>query len=251
LNLSIFENQFDQIHFDEKLHRYRVNDPVPRDLISTTTILGRYSIPFDSEAIAEKTAKKRKVSKESLIEEWAKASQDGADKGTNLHTFIELLFLKGEKYTPELYSKEKIQIENFWNEFVKPKKIIWLEKVLYHLDFSIAGTIDALMYCESENTLYFIDWKSNKKIAEENRYQKLKFPLNRYDQCSKEIYTLQISIYRWIIEEIILNKSNQDFKCKNLLVHFNESNENYKIYELPYYRYSVIQLLNHYNLKKE
>lgn len=246
---NIFNKYFNDISFNDDTHTYRKNN---LDYISVTSLLHEYSQPFDSDIIATKTAKSRGVSKESLLKEWKEKGDTSARKGKHVHKVIENYLSNKEEINTNLYSVEINQFLNFYNDFLQNKKIIYLEKILYDENYKIAGTIDCLVYDNKEDMLYYIDWKTNEKFTMSNKYQKLKKPLNKYEQSNKEIYGLQLSFYRYIIEQNVLeNELFNDLKNKsiNMVVQFSETNDNYKTYNLSYYKYSVIQTLNHYNKK--
>jgi hypothetical protein len=246
---NTFHKYFNDISFNEESHTYRKNN---EDFISVTSLLHHYSQPFDSDKIASKTAKSRGVSKESLLKEWKEKGDTSAKKGTYIHKTIENYLSNKKEINTNLYSTEINQFINFYNDFLNNKEIIYLEKVLYNEHYKIAGTIDCLVYDSKENMLYYIDWKTNEKFTISNKYQKLKKPLNKYEQSNKEVYGLQLSFYRYIVEETVLQNEtlkNMKDKCKNIVVQFSELNNNYMIHELPYYKYSVVQVLDHYNKK--
>jgi hypothetical protein len=248
-NINLFNEYFKDISFNEESHTYRKNN---EDFISVTSLLHHYSQPFDSDIIASKTAKSRGVSKESLLKEWKEKGDTSAKKGKHIHKVIENYLKNKNEIDTNLYSIEINQFLNFYNDFLQDKEIIYLEKVLYDENYKIAGTIDCLAYDNKENVLYYIDWKTNEKFTISNKYQKLKKPLNKYEQSNKEVYSLQLSFYRYIVEENVLqNKLLEHLKDKsiNMVVQFSEQNDNYKIHNLSYYKYSVIQTLNHYNKK--
>lgn len=244
---NTFHKYFNDISFNEESHTYRKNN---EDFISVTSLLHHYSQPFDSDKIASKTAKSRGVTKESLLKEWKEKGDTSAKKGKYIHKIIEDYLSNKKEINTNLYSIEINQFINFYNQFLYNKEIVYLEKVLYNEEYKIAGTIDCLAYDKEQNILYYIDWKTNEKFTFSNKYQKLKKPLDKYEQSNKEVYGLQLSLYRYIVEEAVLqNESlkNMKNKSQNIVVQFSEANQNYVIYELPYYKYSVVQTLNHYN----
>lgn len=254
MNLDLFSSSFNQIYLDESSHRYILPDGT--EYTSVTELIKKYEHEFNQELIAEKTAKKRKVSKEQLLLEWRTKGENSRKKGTSIHKYVESYFL-GNKDLPKEdddYFNLKIQFHNFYNDFMKDKVWIYSEKIIYHPGIKIAGTIDCLVYCPKEDIFYFIDWKTNDKLSWDNKYSFLKFPLNKYEASNLNTYSLQISLYRYIIEEQILIKSHSmnevKDKAKNLIVLFSDSNNVYSVYETPYYKYSIVQLLNNYNLTK-
>lgn len=249
-----FLNAFQDIQFNSDTHTYRVKN-YSNPFISVTTLIDLYSHQFDSDAIATKTAKKRKIDKKDLLDEWEQKKNVSIDKGKYIHSFIEnRIKVKNYEDNTNLYQKEKSYFLDFEEKFLKDKSILYSEKVLYNSENHLAGTIDCLAYDEKDNKLYYIDWKTNEKISSNNKYQNLKFPLNKYQQCSKEIYALQLSFYRYMIETEVIDKdsslSNLLNNSINYIVQINESNDTYQIIELPYYKYSVNQTLKHYNKGK-
>lgn len=254
MNLDIFYNSFDKITLDEESHRYIVSDG--NDYTSVTELIKKYEHEFNEDLIAARTAKKRNVSKEQLILEWRTKGENSRKKGTAIHRYIESRFLGRDNSLLDdcEYFNLKTQFNNFYNDFMKDKVWIYSEKIIYHPEIKVAGTIDCLMYCPKEDILYFIDWKTNDKLSWENKYSFLKFPLNKYEASNLNIYSLQVSLYRYIIEEQILINSESlnevKDKAKNLIVLFSDVNNTYSVYETPYYKYSIVQLLNNYNQTK-
>jgi hypothetical protein len=246
-----FLNAFSDIQFSSDTHTYRVknySDP----FISVTTLIDVYCHQFDSDSIATKTAKKRKIDKKDLLDEWEHKKNASIDKGKYIHSFIEnRIKIQNYEDNTNLYPKEKSQFLDFENNFLKDKTVLYSEKVLYNSENRLAGTIDCLVYDDKDKKLYYIDWKTNEKISFTNKYKNLKFPLNKYQQSSKEIYALQLSFYRYMIETEIIDKdeslSSLLNNSSNYVVQINEANQTYNMIELPYYKYSVNQTLKHYN----
>jgi len=99
--------------------------------------------------------------------------------------------------------------------------------VIGDLDYQIAGCADMLFWAPSKDEYYIFDWKTNKEIKTVNSYhQMLKKPFDDLDDCELSIYSLQLSLYKLIIEK------NTDLKIAGLrIVHFNEKNNKPKVYE--------------------
>lgn len=241
---SLFKDRFLETEMDEESHTYRVKNNT--GYISVTTLIGKYCQPFDKEDAVKRASKKKEhkgKTEKQILTEWDEKAHNASSNGKGFHGFAENFLLSGnsiDQVVPD--SKEKEYFVNFYKDFLFDKEVIYLEKILYNEYYKVVGTIDALVYCPTHNILYFIDWKTNEKISVTNKWQNFKPPINRYEQCSKEIYTLQISLYRWIIEKEILN-INSPPTMKNLLVHFSKLNSNYQVHELNYYKFSVVQLL--------
>lgn len=251
---EIFEKAFSEVRFDEESHSYYVEDKLDV-FISVTSLIDLYSHEFESDTISKKTALKKGISQEELLEKWEAKRNASVEKGNYIHDFIENR-IKLENYQDDtnFYSKERLQFLDFEKDFLKDKLIIYSEKVLYDCNYLLAGTIDCLAYDELNKKLFYIDWKTNEKISFFNKYKNFKFPLNKYQQCSKEVYSLQLSFYRFIIETEVIDKNKSLSFLKdnsvNYVVQFNQFNDTYNVLELPYYKYSVIQTLKHYKKGK-
>jgi len=82
----------------------------------------------------------------------------------------------------------------------------------------IAGTPDRLYWNTQVEELQIWDFKTDKKIASSNKYQKLK--LFDLDDCEISKYSVQTSAYKWIIE------SNTNLKLGgSYIVHLNLKDE--------------------------
>jgi len=79
--------------FTEKNHQYRIEE-TGQILISATTLIDRFFPVFDSQAIAEKTGKKRGVSSEELLKEWAGKGEIASLEGNYIHNYLELEFMQ-------------------------------------------------------------------------------------------------------------------------------------------------------------
>lgn len=113
----------------------------------------------------------------------------------------------------------------------------------------IAGQIDLLV--KDGNDIYIYDYKTNKEIKQKsyfNRnkraYECMKFPLNNIMDTNYWHYTLQLSLYAYLLQQI-----NPNFNIKLLkLIHVDHSNKITE-YELEYMKDEVENMLKHY--KKE
>ena len=113
----------------------------------------------------------------------------------------------------------------------------------------LAGQIDLLV--KQGNEITIIDYKTNKKIDKNSFFDsktkktvKMKYPLNKIEDCNFWHYTLQLSTYAWMIQKL-----NPNFIIKDLImVHYDHDNKQ-TVYHLDYLKYEVELMLKHY--KKE
>jgi hypothetical protein len=72
-----------------------------------------------------------------------------------------------------------------------------------------------------------MDWKTNKEIKTKSGFDtktkntaKMLYPLGNLDDCNYYHYTLQLSTYAWMIQQV-----NPNFNIKDLImVHFDHNN---------------------------
>jgi len=76
---------------------------------------------------------------------------------------------------------------------------IAIEFMIGDLDLNIAGTFDRLYFNKKSNQYEIWDFKTDKKLDFQNKYQKL--DLFDLDDCEFEKYSLQTSLYKYIIEK--------------------------------------------------
>ena len=93
-------------------------------------------------------------------------------------------------------------------------------------DFNIAGCLDALMWNRKKRCLQIFDFKSNKQFKVENKYQKLKAPFDDLEASSLNIYSLQLSTYKFFIQKMT------GLTIGDLwVVHFDRTTKDYKMYK--------------------
>ena len=163
---------------------------------------------------------------QAILDEWDNENRKSCDRGTKIHADLENSF-----YT----TKKNINLSKFeiGGKFVcdKDRTSLDLENGVYpeYLisrvspdgKLRIAGQIDLLV--KKGNKITIADWKTNKKIDMKSFFNqknktsvKMKFPLNKLDDCNYWHYTLQLSTYAWMIQQL-----NPEFEIEDLvLVHF-------------------------------
>ena len=109
---------------------------------------------------------------------------------------------------------------------------------VYDEDSKIVGSIDALFKTKSDKYI-MIDWKTNKEIKKHNPFEQGLHPvLKKYPNCNYIHYSLQLNLYKYILEK---NYGIKIFRMA--LVHFNENNSNYKIHVIPDMQHDIINIL--------
>lgn len=197
-------DRHEDMDFNEEKHVYTRNS---KQYTSVTTLISSYHEHFNAEAIATKLAKGDEVKKAVLKYQWARSSP----WGTYIHRLLELYTLGTLQDSPSLMqTEEPVQftagaeiyqelLDEGWRLF-KPELRVWDE------EFMLCGTVDLVMI-NDKNELLLGDWKTCKNIPKTGFMGKKMFsPLAHFDDCKLLHYSLQLSIYKRLIEK------NTDFK---------------------------------------
>lgn len=156
--------------------------------------------PFDGRAIATKLvcSHPRYVDRtvEDLLAEWAAAGE----QGTAVHGQIQQYLLRDA--APE---DPRAQHAVRWLEATYPKEefLRMPEVVVHEENMKIAGTTDLLVRRRGGGRWVLLDWKTNKKIETKPFKGKcgIRGPARRWPDCNYFKYSLQTSLYRYLLEE--------------------------------------------------
>jgi hypothetical protein len=229
----IKDNKNVVISFDEESHTYHH----PKDTtgnasyISVTTLIDRF-FPFDLDSFIQKKAATDKTSKEIVLEEFLKTSEEAAEKGTNLHEQIEN-FLEGKTFNND--TKEFEYFINFHEQVIVSKgfEFVEAEKKIVSKEYNVSGTIDALFKKPNSNDYIIIDWKRSKKLVVDGHPKKYGYgfglsELNHLDNSSYYKYSLQQNVYKYILE----NTEGIKVSSMKLLV-LHPNHKKYHLISLP------------------
>jgi hypothetical protein len=200
------------LRFDPDKHKYW--DTEGTYYTSVTQLLGKYKKDVFTEEFIENYASERGLTADFVKTKWGIKRDFSAIKGTELHFFAENYVKDGiqiETVTP--IGDQKQMVVEFWDNIKDKVEVIGTEFRIASKKYSVAGTIDLLIYNKSTEKYYIMDWKSNEKIEMTGRNNLLS-PFNTYQDCEFHNYSLQLSIYRYLLEE--------EFKCEfgeSILVH--------------------------------
>lgn len=191
---------------------------------------------------------------QTILDEWDNENRKSCDRGTKIHADLENSFYVKKKdiNLSKFEIGGKFECKKDYSDLdiengVYPEYLI--SRVSEDGKLRIAGQIDLLV--KKGNKITIADWKTNKKIDTKSFFNqknktsvKMKFPLNKLDDCNYWHYTLQLSTYAWMIQKL-----NPEFEIEDLvLVHFDHQ-DNMTVYHLPYLKEEVVRMLNHF--KKE
>lgn len=236
---------FNTVKLDEASHSYtwvsKTGQPM-RNKTSMTTLLHKYTQPFNQDEQAEIYAKKNGLLKEEVIKSWIRANKESTVKGTAIHNYLEYLF---SNIKPDyMYDVQKV-IDTFGIDIIAPKweklkamankfhdmAINFLVPIACELKIAddetgIAGAIDLLCLHIPSRQIVILDYKSGKEIRRENIYkQYMLAPLNHLADINYVHYSLQLSGYQYILEK----NTNLRLRDTHFLIWIYETNDDVEI----------------------
>ena len=241
---------FNDVTYHDEPHKYYVDG---KELISVTTILHRYQEEFQEDYWSDYKADEYKLSQREVLRAWEFINKKGTIKGSAIHDYAENLFLnKVFPYPEQLIFEEfgfdpvlpeylitKKHVDNFYNN-VRGKLIpIRTEMIVYDKESLIGGMLGILFYNVKMKQFQIWDWKTNKKFDKEMKSRHFHDKLYLLEDSDLEIYSLQLAMYKLIIEK------NTNIKLGNsYVVWFSHNNDNYEIIETKDRSYYANMIMN-------
>lgn len=194
--------------------------------------------------------------KQEFLDAWEEEKVKSCERGTNIHLKKENEFYKAGKHELSKFGLggkfdcKKDYYELDLEKGVYPEYLVYVESKDGFL--MLAGQIDLLI--KDGNDIYIIDYKTNKKIEEKSFFDsatrqntKMLHPLTNIMDSNYWHYTLQLSIYAWMIQQ-----KNPNFNIKGLiLIHYDHAGNPPVTYELQYLKDDVIKLLKYFKRKNK
>lgn len=251
--LKIFEelNKFSNVIFHADGHKYYIDG---KEAISSTTLIGKYEKPFDEMYWSERKAPEKGMSPEELRDKWKLEGDEAGFKGTKVHSYMENIIankvlsfeeqsgtMMEARYDIKSAYDTIVPMMNKFHETIKGRLIpIRSEIVIGDSEFLIAGMIDQLFFNVKAGKLELWDWKTNKKINTSSPYKLLK-PLNNLSDSKLDVYSLQLSLYKYIIHKNTELELGDSYICW-----FNEKNPTYKIFKCHDYTDVIVKMIEDY-----
>lgn len=224
------------IVFDEPTHTYTVKGSY-KGYISCTGFIHSFFGHFDPDAIIAKMMRGPKWSEsqyfgmtaEAIKKKWNDNGRSASEAGTEMHLAIEQYFNGAEHLIPArvLGTREWSHFVAFWNRFkdeIEPYRTEW---EVFVEEIKLAGSIDGIFRSKRDGSILIYDWKRSKEIKMENNFQSGLGPLSHLPDCNYWHYSLQLNIYRYILENyygehvsdmylVILHPDQQSYKRMRL-----------------------------------
>lgn len=270
-----------KIIFDPKTHTYKKDGA--EEYVSVTKLLSKYKQPFDQVTAAAKASKNRKskwygMKPDEIIQVWNKESERSTTLGNWYHDQREKDLLACETISYDSFnlpihaclyddSGYKMATDQKMGEGVYPEFFLYLPSV------GIAGQSDRITIANGKVDI--LDYKTNKEIKTqgfknyEGITQKMLYPLNHLDDCNLNHYSIQLSIYMYIILkhnpmytageltlQHIIFEEDFDKDPYGYPIYLKDADGNPIIkevipYKVPYLKDEVISLLQDYKLNKK
>jgi hypothetical protein len=224
------------IVFDEPTHTYTVKGSYA-GYISCTGFIHSFFGHFDPDAIIAKMMRGPKwrespyygMTPAQIKKQWNDNGRNASEAGTEMHLAIEQYFNSAEHLiSPHvLATREWSHFMAFWNRFkdeIEPYRTEW---EVFVEEIKLAGSIDGIFRSKKDGSILIYDWKRSKEIKMENGYQSGLGPLAHLPDCNYWHYSLQLNIYRYILENyygcnvsdmylVILHPNQQSYKRMRL-----------------------------------
>lgn len=227
------------LSFDADTHTYFYEG---REMRSVTTLVDECFPKFDSEYWAARKAVREGVDPQVILDRWAREARRARELGTSMHEHIEQYYLGDDSYD----DADSFRLFRLFaaNNRLHPYRTEWR---IFHEDYDLAGTLDFLEKTPS-GTYNIYDWKRSKKLLSpdgriicESPHRTMGLhPVNHLPDTAYWHYTLQLSIYRFILEE------RYGIRVSQLkLGVFHPSYSTPWIVTLPYLQTEVMAILRH------
>jgi len=217
-------------------------------------LLDKKKIDFEvSDLVDEEEYKKLKST---IMAEYDRKSFESSAYGTKIHKEKEEMFFRSEKINLQdcgFLLHEGVYDCERNNYDLNRERAVLPEYLIYYSDnniLHIAGQIDLLI--KDGNDLYIYDYKTNENGIESKAYfdkkkkqtKKMFFPLNNLEDTKLNHYTMQLSMYAWMLKQI-----NPEFNIKRLcLIHIDHSGTETEI-DVPFKEEEVKRVLKSFTKK--
>ena len=245
---------FDKYKFFENGHYYTYKDK--KVGISVTKYISQFENEFDSDTLSQKVADKNGISQFEVLNEWKRKGEYSCLKGTAIHEWLQDNYANREykfdlsqlEEYPEYYKIEDIEhlkqmAIDFINDY-KNRYILIGDEILCGIpDFDIASAIDLLFYDTINNEVVLADIKTNTDLkgwkSTPSYVKKMLQPLENIKDITFEHYKIQLSIYRYFLEEY----AHIPISDNMFIVYLSEKEESYNIIQIPYLKNEVEKIL--------
>lgn len=197
------KTDFTKINFDPdpENHSYTYQG-IP--LTSVTALCKMLEPPFDRDGISQRVAAKQGRPVADILAEWDAKGTASRELGNRVHEYIRFV-LTGQAPAQDPITAlsdmpPEIQaFDNYWRKAQTTMNVKEVEWVIGDAAWGIAGTVDALAYHYGTSKFHLFDWKTG-KLNHTNDFSNLRPPFDDLDAAQFQKYSLQLGLYRLILE---------------------------------------------------
>jgi len=241
---------FNDVTFYDEPHKYFIDG---KELISVTTLIHKYQENFDEEFWSEYKGNEFNISPAEILRAWKFINRKGTIRGSAIHDYAENLFQnKKFEYPKQLILNEfgfdpvqntydicKKHVDKFYEKVHGRLIPIKTEMVVCDKETLVGGMLDILFYNIKAKEFQIWDHKTNKDFTFNEPKRHLLDDLYLLEDCDLEIYSLQLEMYKQIIQKNVPIKLG-----KSYIVWFSHNNDNYQIIETKNREHYVNVILN-------
>lgn len=197
-----------RVRFQKEGHKYWIDND-GTDLTSVTSFIGTFFDKFDdNKAINSIITNKDynnpdykyyNMKEEEIRDMWKKNSDEASKMGTDLHTDIENFY---NDIDVDNNSLEFSYFKKFYDDYKDIYEPYRTEWIIFSDVLKITGCID-MVFKNKDGSLSLCDWKRSKLISYSSFNNKTfgKFPFDKLQDCNYTHYSLQLNLYKTILEK--------------------------------------------------
>lgn len=200
---------------------------------------------IDSMILSQVNIEEFELKKLEIDAEWIKENEEAKQQGIAIHDLIRTQLIGGQSIKSDFNVIGNLATD----EFSTAQEGLFVENRLELPidDFIIIGIPDLIKI--ENGVVHCWDWKTSKKgIRFKSNYdlaakktRRLKFPLHGIDDVNGQHYTLQLSLYMWMILQL-----RPDLKPGTLNISWVQDMRVKKSFEVPYMKDEVDKLIQWY-----
>ena len=229
---KLFDNN---ISLERESHTYNLASNPDLEFTSATTFVGQFFEEFNPLKVATRLVAKSPKYRGMTVEELLQVWRDSAEHGTVVHEEIENNILNQSPLT----ERKAIHGINWLNKFKLTSRFeMYPEVIVYSEELQLCGTIDLLVYDKEKDIYNLMDWKTSKSISTKSYGNKkgIQPATADLDDTKFNLYSLQLSLYRYLLEEYYGFKIGQ-----HMILHLKE--EECIGVHTPYLKNNVLKMV--------
>jgi ATP-dependent exoDNAse (exonuclease V) beta subunit len=205
---------------------------------SVTKLIKKYTPEFDLEGLSLKVAIRENRPQQEVKDEWEKKGKDACEAGNKVHSLMEDFF-NSIKTNSIIELKQNLIAVNtlqYLSKYIANSNLFYSEKRIYETRINLNGMPDIVFI--NDDKVSIIDYKTNNKISDTNKFENLLYPLEHLEHTTQNIYALQLSMYAYMYEL-------RGFKVGDLVIlHLDKETALIKAIPVLYLKQEVLSILN-------